>query len=194
MNSLLIEMLASRANNGSNPVLADMLARMRDAPESTRNPVSADWIAQASHGNPMLSIVAKHLAESQKNRASAQRVIEVEPEEVHESDPMAGLETPVEATSGEAIAELREQVENMFAELKALRDRNDVLAAALGACCLCWGEDAHCRICRGRGSPGFSVPDETFFAEFVLPAIHTLRAQKAKGKPSAPKFQAQTTK
>jgi hypothetical protein len=60
-------------------------------------------------------------------------------------------------------------------ELVALRERTDTLAAALGACCLCWGADSACRVCRGRGRPGFSQPDEESFVELVLPAVRAMR-------------------
>jgi len=84
-------------------------------------------------------------------------------------------------------------VESMFAELTVLRDRTDRLAAALGACCLCWGEDAGCRVCRGRGRPGFAIPDELQFEELVLPAVLALRAQRARlGRPS-PNLQTKST-
>lgn len=39
------------------------------------------------------------------------------------------------------------------------------LAAALGACGLCWGEDPSCRLCRGRGRPGMVRPDPHLRAE-----------------------------
>jgi hypothetical protein len=77
-------------------------------------------------------------------------------------------------------------MKGMFAEIKLLRERNDAFAAAVGACCLCWGQKLECRSCRGRGGPGFCMPDETLFEEFVLPAIQTLRAQKAKTRNSSP--------
>lgn len=39
------------------------------------------------------------------------------------------------------------------------------LAAALGACGLCWGEDPSCRGCRGRGRPGMVRPDQAMRAQ-----------------------------
>jgi hypothetical protein len=40
------------------------------------------------------------------------------------------------------------------AELAETQDRMSDIAAALGACGLCWGEDVACPSCRGRGKPG----------------------------------------
>lgn len=39
------------------------------------------------------------------------------------------------------------------------------LAAALGACGLCWGDDPACLGCRGRGRPGMVRPDPQIRAE-----------------------------
>ncbi len=52
----------------------------------------------------------------------------------------------------------------------ALVDRQVLLAAALGAC-VCWGEDAGCPECGGKGSAGWVPPDPELFAEYVVPAV-----------------------
>jgi hypothetical protein len=170
MNDVLLEMLAARTGN-SNPMLTDMLARMRSSSDGGQ--LSPELLAQLGNTNPTAALLAKHLAESRANGAASKAVIDVEAEEV----PTQG-----DADSADAMGELRERVESMFAELNAVRERLDLLASALGACSVCWGEDGQCRICRGRGRPGFAIPDETLFEEFVLPAIRTLRAQRAKSK------------
>jgi hypothetical protein len=43
------------------------------------------------------------------------------------------------------------------AELAETQDRLSDIAAALGACGLCWGEDETCPSCRGRGKPGHFI-------------------------------------
>lgn len=43
---------------------------------------------------------------------------------------------------------------------QASERRLSELAAALGACGLCWGEDDHCPGCHGRGRAGMVRPDE----------------------------------
>jgi hypothetical protein len=60
-------------------------------------------------------------------------------------------------------------------ELEELRRRNDQLAAALGACYLCWGEDPACPICGGLGAAGAAAPDPRYFALYVVPALNRLR-------------------
>jgi hypothetical protein len=52
-------------------------------------------------------------------------------------------------------------------------DTNILLAGALGAC-ECWGLQADCDMCRGRGSAGWLQPNLELFEEFVGPAIAKL--------------------
>jgi hypothetical protein len=182
MNELLMQMITARA--GGNPALADMLARMRSSDPNSRLNIE-ELLAQQAKTNPMAAMFAKHMAE-QKAIASAREnlpVIDVEAsevdaevEEIHEQGENSAAE----------LSELRQYMKGMFSEIKLLRERNDALAAAVGACCLCWGQNLECRSCRGRGGPGFCMPDESLFEEFVLPAIQTLRAQKAKIRNSSP--------
>lgn len=65
----------------------------------------------------------------------------------------------------------------LYAELEALRTRNDALAAAVGACYLCFGDDPLCEECGGRGVPGSLAPEPAAFRKYVHPALH--RAQAA---------------
>ena len=60
-------------------------------------------------------------------------------------------------------------------ELSSLRDVNDTLASALGACCVCWGGDENCESCDGNGECGSEEPDRALFDELVLPAIRRLK-------------------
>jgi len=53
-------------------------------------------------------------------------------------------------------------------------NRNRDLARALGAC-ECWGELMSCRLCGGRGAPGFQPPDASLFNYFVRPVLHRVR-------------------
>jgi hypothetical protein len=186
MNALLMQMITARAGGNSNPAIADILARM-----SPSNPSSAldiqELLAQQASTNPMAAMLAKHLAE-QKANASSSPVIDVE---ASEEAPLSKDQEAAIQTSAE-LSELRQNVKDMCAELKLLRNRNDELAAAVGACCLCWGQNLECRSCRGRGGPGFCMPDETLFEEFVLPAVQTLRAQKTKVRNSSSTMQSQT--
>lgn len=70
---------------------------------------------------------------------------------------------------------LSAQLDRANNELQRLRDRNQRLADALGACSSCWGEDSGCPDCQGCGRPGRSMPDERLFEGIVMPAVRLLR-------------------
>ena len=84
-----------------------------------------------------------------------------------------------------AVAQqLKSKLQDAYAELEDLRDRNDEIAEALGACHLCWGEDLDCEVCRGDGYPGFFQPDTDMFRQYVTPATRRLQ-QRPKARQSA---------
>jgi hypothetical protein len=56
------------------------------------------------------------------------------------------------------------------ADHDALVDRSVLLAAALGACSDCWGEDPGCPDCGGEGAAGWMPPDPELYAEYVAPS------------------------
>ena len=72
-------------------------------------------------------------------------------------------------------------------ELEALREVNDTLAAALGACPKCWGGDDGCADCGGSGSPGAAVPDSQLFNHLILPAVRRVnQARRPRPRPAGP--------
>jgi hypothetical protein len=82
------------------------------------------------------------------------------------------------ATESRRSRSLRHRMSAMRAELQELREHNDGLAAALGACYQCWGNDARCEVCRGTGRAGTFEPDRRLFKKFVSPAIRALQASQ----------------
>lgn len=80
----------------------------------------------------------------------------------------------------QAIRYLRHEVNELYAELDEMQERNDALAAALGACYLCWGECPDCEICGGKGRPGAFVPDPDMFKHYVLPSVSQQQLQQSK--------------
>jgi hypothetical protein len=82
----------------------------------------------------------------------------------------------VRGEAARRMQELRETVKDLYAEVKVLRERNDTLAAAIGACYLCFGSDPFCEECGGRGLPGSRPSEPAAYREYVLPAV--LRVQK----------------
>jgi hypothetical protein len=70
-------------------------------------------------------------------------------------------------------------------------NRLSLLASALGACGLCWGEDDNCPGCRGRGTVGMIRPDPALRAELfgeMRRAQHDHRPHA--GQPASPRRQA----
>lgn len=75
---------------------------------------------------------------------------------------------------------LQRIVHRLAHELRASQERLADLAAAFGACGLCWGEDAHCPGCRGRGQPGH------FAGVSALPALSRTRPMSDASRSSTP--------
>lgn len=86
---------------------------------------------------------------------------------------------------------VRQRLADPHVLLRAARDtinllqaRSAILAAALGACPECWGTESGCATCGGAGGPGWSAPDPTQFATWILPAINALQ-RPGVGDPAA---------
>jgi hypothetical protein len=77
------------------------------------------------------------------------------------------------------------KVDALKRELADLREVNDTLAAALGACRVCWGGDDDCPECAGRGRPGSKVPDPALFRELVVPAVRRVRSLDPAARPAS---------
>jgi hypothetical protein len=187
MNSLLLDLLAARAGGG-NPAVNDMLSRLRSSPGANPQQDLRDLLSQTASSNPIAGLLASQLAQSQETSPKHESP-DVEAK-IIEAD-IAPTEQGAQA-SNTAMHELRRQVESMFAELKVLRERTESLAAALGACCVCWGQDSECRFCHGRGAPGYAMPDESLLAELVLPAVRILQVHRARSGAFSPKPQPNT--
>ena len=82
--------------------------------------------------------------------------------------------------------ELKKVMDSLYAELETLRSRNDVLAEALGACYLCFGEDPICPECNGRGVPGSLLPNGITFRQYVIPAVKRIKASQTKTQNVSP--------
>jgi|HubBroStandDraft_6_1064221.scaffolds.fasta_scaffold577569_1 hypothetical protein len=188
----LLDMLSARAVADNNTALTDMLARMRNGSEAGSQPNMQEVIAQMAQDNPVLGLLAQQMAERRSVVAEVAPV-EVETDGIemdagtHETEDGAqNVFATAYASANAEVVQLRERLQWAQNEVSALRDREDILAEALGACCLCWGEDNQCRACRGRGRPGFAMPDEEAFGELVLPAVRMFRACRTKRGVIAP--------
>ena len=117
---------------------------------TTVDPVQ-EWLRQATDGDPRLQLLAQLL----------------------QSRPAGESRPPEPAPSS------LERLERRLARLQRLhlqlREHYLRLADALGACPRCWGEDARCHACGGRGMSGFFEPDEGLFVQYVLPVVRRMR-------------------
>lgn len=86
------------------------------------------------------------------------------------------LREEVRAEQADAIEELSDTARRLFAEREEVRRRVEELAAALGACPVCFGDDLLCPTCHGAGEPGARAPDPVAFRRFVVPALDRARA------------------
>lgn len=84
----------------------------------------------------------------------------------------------------EHLQKLKEKVAAVYLELREMRNRNEMLALALGACKECWGRDPDCPSCLGQGKPGAYTVDPLLFEQFVEPACSQAHPP-AGPKPSA---------
>jgi hypothetical protein len=75
-----------------------------------------------------------------------------------------------------AVDELAATARRLFEERAACQQRLDDLAAALGACPACFGDDLLCDVCRGAGRPGARAPEAPEFARYVMPAVERVRS------------------
>src|SRR2546421_5862299 len=166
LNPLLFQVIASRVASNGNPAMAEALTRLAKCSADSAQGATQELLAQmANSTDPAVSLIAKRLTDHYSTEDLARKqppVADLEPlqvEEIPQKKNGSDAGDLGSEESSEALFELRQQCESMFAELKELRSRNADLAAALGACPLCWGKNARCTFCRGRGRPGFSIPD-----------------------------------
>ncbi len=129
-------------------------------------PTTDELMARLAEGNPRVAGVLRYLTMAEQARQHDDEEPEPEP-------PPEPLDTSA----------LRDVVRRLHAEVVELRHRNDLLAAALGACHLCWGEDLTCSRCHGRGHPGALRPEGAAFAEWVLPAVRRAAAARRPAQP-----------
>lgn len=171
--TLLMSLLAAQCGARS-PGTQDFLARAAAAGASAFDP--QELMSRLGQDNPTVAAMMQMMA-GQKTPAQTQEPVAEAAADGLTADEIEELRSWLEASNNEASA-LREQLQTALGELKILRERSDLLALALGACCLCWGQDPACRACRGNGHPGKSVPDEDLFSEYVLPAVQLMRASR----------------
>jgi hypothetical protein len=103
--------------------------------------------------------------------------------------PAPEVDEEAKAEAAARLEELSSMVEKLYAEVETLRSRSVVIAAALGACYVCFGTDLLCPHCSGRGRPGSRPPRPEAYRAYVAPAVMRVRriteAQRRDGAPSS---------
>lgn len=150
-------------------------------------------LSQLDSQDPSVAMLAKYLAQSSEDEDEdddefletdelEQEALELEFEQ--QARTLEATETRLHSVT-QVARQMREKLDDIYAELEELRERNDSLAEALGACHLCWGEDLECEACGGSGRPGTYLPDTDMFRHYVRPAIQRLQEQQSRAAPSA---------
>ena len=138
-----------------------------------------DLLATLAQQDPRMAALVQHL---QVRLAARNNTVEA----------AAEAESPISAQQPEIVApvkdpgrgqKLKNLAKTMFAELQALRTRNDMLADALGACQRCWGEDETCEYCGGDGRVGAYLISPKVFDDVVGPAVRQIRQRPPVAKP-----------
>ncbi|MBX9813542.1 MAG: hypothetical protein K2X76_02440 [Sphingomonas sp.] len=116
-------------------------------------------MAELQQSNPQLAMLAQLMQA---------RTIVAEPVSPDLSDEVVRLAEQLAAAEAKIDA-MKRQARRLVGNYHAACDRLADLAAALGACGLCWGEDSGCPSCRGRGRPGMVRPDPEIRARLLGP-------------------------
>lgn len=168
----LLAAVAMRSGANNNPLMQKLLAQNGLTPEVASTLDTQGLIARLEEKDPTLAMIAQQLMQPKENQDAAEsKIVDVaEYDDIDVDDERARAEE-----LGRAFHRLRQKVDVMYSELEQLRERNDSLAAALGACYLCWGTDPLCEVCGGAGRTGAFEPDREMFVELVIPAVRRLR-------------------
>lgn len=131
-------------------------------------------LSRLDTSDPTTALLAQMIANQSANQAE-----EKESEANNEKDEILPRKLKQLTTT---CRQLQQGYEALQTEVEEFRFRNDTLAAALGACYLCWGENITCENCVGQGTAGYFAIDAPAFSEFIAPA---LRAFKNQAQPQA---------
>ena len=96
------------------------------------------------------------------------------------------LREEIREEQAEAVDALEAAAEQLLAENRALQRRLDGLAAAIGACPACFGDDLLCDTCQGAGTPGSRLPLAPEFHNYVRPAVDRVGAALRRAPPRRP--------
>lgn len=127
-------------------------------------PTMDGLLSDLARRNPDLAWMTQMIAA--QRQAAVQRLPEEDPRDAQ----IAELNEQLEQAQAR-FARLRRIARRLSGELETTRGFLADLAAAFGACGLCWGEDTRCPSCRGRGKPGRFDPDPELRLRFCVPHV-----------------------
>jgi hypothetical protein len=162
--------------------VADPAALIQAIGSGAADPMSLllSQLGGQAQNDPRMALLMQLLQQRQSAPAS-------EPEQDDEDAELAAQQAELARHErARHMRELSHTVKKAYAELEVLRKRNDALAAALGACFLCFGADPVCAECGGRGSPGSRPPEPSAYREYVLPALRRVRMIQSMAARRAP--------
>lgn len=170
LNSMLLKVLANSGQEGGVSAQEMLLSQLGE--QDPNLAMLAQFLSGSSEDEELEDEVFDD--QDLENEADQQRILVREYEA--QSKTLATYAEKYNHLSA-ITRQLHHKLKDIYAELEELRERNDLLAEALGACHLCWGEDIDCEICRGEGYPGFFKPDANMFRQYVTPATQRLQRQ-----------------
>jgi hypothetical protein len=126
-------------------------------PDAAADPSAtlAKMMSDLSARNPQMAM----LAQLMQGRAAPPAPLVEDEEAIDETVREIEILTNRLADTQAQLSAMRREGRRLFEAYRQACDRLADLAAALGACGLCWGEDERCPSCRGRGCPGMVRPD-----------------------------------
>jgi hypothetical protein len=133
-------------------------------------------VAEMAEDDPQFAMVSQYLA-MQSDEAAAATEIEFQSETALPAQEAAWINDGELMSLRDEVAEVQAALDERAEQLQDLADRNAGLAAALGACATCWGEDPACAACHGRGVPGSMRPHKKFFDYYVAPLLARLKSR-----------------
>lgn len=166
INSLLLQMLTARTGVSPEVLKQELIPQLAGADTDSRM-------------NLLLNYLTQRQAEQQESTLEQENL---------EAEPNSFESTAIQHAQNKNESKVYRKIEEMKFELEVLRQRNDMLAVALGACYLCWGSDPECAHCSGNGRPGATMPDTRYFRELIVPAVRRWQQRKQKDFPAEKQF------
>ncbi|MFV0645740.1 MAG: hypothetical protein ACK5NN_14820 [Sphingomonadaceae bacterium] len=119
------------------------------------DPVEA--MEQLAARNPQMAMLVQMMQQQQAAFAAPEMAPEVDVTDDRDAL-IVELGERLDSTE-ERLQRMTRIARNLHTAQQQSLERLGDLAAALGACGLCWGEDDQCPACRGQGQPGMIRPD-----------------------------------